>query len=136
MKFELPTTDAVIGEKVFRITTLPFGVGRSVQLKLAKIVGPALSSFAGETNEAKVLDAISSILDGLDEKTYADLIDTFCAHASFLDPETGEPLLLKIEAVKNRAFAGDYGTLTKFLTEALKVNFSSFFADLVSVING
>jgi len=120
-----------IGKHRYTVTQLDAVRGSKAALRLAKVVGPALSAYSGEDAESK---AISALLSNLEEKDFDYLRETLSSATTVAGGKYGErePALDDVFAVH---FAGNYGEMIGWLAFAVKVNFASFFSGVGELLS-
>lgn len=123
-----------IGEYRYLVTLLGAKAGRSMLVRLTKLLGPATASFLegvlhakGGLTESLALgsaDAIRDIALKLTEKDLADISDQLAHFTAVVISHDTEPQLDKI---LDEHFAGRYDAYMQWLAFALEANFASFF---------
>ncbi len=126
------TTELVIGDVEYKITTFPAFKGLTYLQKLLKIVGPAIgeifSKAASSGEEGFELDiedealstAIRELTVNMDKENVAQLVQDMIIDAVL---KNGQPLQF------NQEFSGNYGAMVKILAAIIKENYSSFFGE-------
>ena len=132
-----------IGGKKYSVTQLSAEPGQRLFFHLVKFVGPGVSTLLREwqgtvTDEGKpqvdaetIAAALSELVQVFTYAHFRDFVDTFMSstHVIGSDKE-GNEVRVPLEKTKALAFAGDYGSLVKWLAFCLEVNFGSFFDDM------
>lgn len=108
---------------LFRIKQLPFGKSRSLLLKLAKLLGPAMAE-AAKDPIAAFASCVTRLDDDALEAITADLA-TDCDYS----PSDGKWVSLSREQ-RAQVFDGNLQSYFGFLYEALRVNYADFFGEL------
>jgi len=125
------TTELVIGDVEYKITTFPAFKGLTYLQKLLKIVGPAIGEIFSNASEGEngfeldieqeaLSTAIKELTANLDKGNVAQLVQDMIK-ASVL--KNGQPLQFDQE------FSGNYGVMIKILGTIIKDNYASFFED-------
>lgn len=123
-----------IGGHVYKVTLLGAKAGRTMIVRLLKLLGPTLAGFVENTVTGKG-DGIESIALGiaeafrqLAEKIHADDIgaisDELAKFTSVVIDHERQP---QLDRVFDDHFAGKYDCMLQWLAFALEANFSSFF---------
>lgn len=125
-----------IGERSFVIRSQPTDIGRKLYFKLTKIAGPALVELlkvAGNAGLAKldvalIAPAAYELIQNLSEDDFDYFYESFLASTDLYvaDVKTGKSNTIPLATMREWAFTADYGALTRWMFEHLKLNFSSF----------
>lgn len=128
MGLEEKAQDREIGDVVYRVWPVPFGVGRPALMRLIGIISPLAAAYLKQTGErasvAALLEALPVALSDDDVKYFSELL----GRASKYQDGANWPAL--IPANQDTHFAGRYLEFTKWLIFAIEVNFSGFFVGM------
>jgi hypothetical protein len=134
-----PSDQRTIGSRTFIVTACNTDDGCRLLFSLIKVCGPAVARFLRglgadeesleDMNLSIVADALEELLRTVDKATFDDFYKTFFKNTKQLTDEGGQ-----VPLVGPTAFAGDYGTMSKWLAFSLEVNFASFLADLAAIV--
>lgn len=125
-----------IGGKRYCVTQLAAEPGQRLFFHLVKLVGPSVSALlhewrGGEVSTGVVASALSELVSQLEYSKVREFIDTFMTATTVIGTDKdGNEVRLSLEKQKALAFAGDYGSLVKWLAFCLEVNYGSFFDDM------
>jgi hypothetical protein len=123
-----------IGEYRYLVTLLGAKAGRSMLVRLTKLLGPATASFLEGVLHAKggltaslalgASDAIREVTQRLSEADLVIISDELARFTAVVIDAEHQPQLDKIF---DDHFAGRYGEMLAWLAFALEANFTSFF---------
>lgn len=119
-----------IGDTLYEVTPVPFGVGRAALVRLVKKLSPVMSSMLKEESKqamtAAVLEAIPGALDESDLKFFSNLFGPYTT----ISKSGVEPLKLT-DTQQELHFAGGYLEYIQWLVFACEVNFGGFFTGII-----
>jgi hypothetical protein len=133
----LKSEKKTINGSVYQVTTLPYGVGKRVLLRLCKVCGPTVAkAFAaapdlrdkdlGDLQVAAVTPALAAAVEqlvmDLDEDSFDMISDALAGATVILEGDKQ----IELSQVREVRFAGNYGEMLQWLAFALKVNFFNF----------
>lgn len=119
------TVEIQILDHQYQLTQLSATKGRGVLGVLTKVLGKAAGGLGGMDVEGSALGAgLGAILESLDEATLKNLCDAFGPESRVLNDAGNWPALQG--PVFDDHFAGNYGEMTLWLIECLKLNFADF----------
>jgi hypothetical protein len=130
----MKTERVVLSGQTYLITTLGTDVGRKLFFRLMKIAGPSFAELlrsgivgkpVAQWDVSLLSGAVMELVASLSEQDFELFYEAFLDVTRVTTAEGGEILLKDRRAI---AFAGDYGTMTRWMYEHLKLNFSSFLA--------
>jgi hypothetical protein len=117
------------GERRALVSQLPAMRSLRLLTRLGRVVGPSLGLlFKGD--DAQLGEAISALFARLDENEVEHLVSELLFESGARIEVGGQ--LAEVKSVFASEFAGDLGAVGALVLEALKVNYSSFFADLAA----
>lgn len=123
-----------IGEHEYVVTQLDAVRGRRVFTRAAKLFAPALATAIGgsdkktpEILEGRVLDALSKLLEGLQEDDVDFFCDAFASSTEVTLVDEKGRRTPKLSTIFSLHFAGNYEEMFRWLLFAFEVNFGSFF---------
>jgi len=121
-----------IGGKRYCVTQLAAEPGQRLFFQLAKLIGPSVAALLREWQGKEVTPdtvaaALSEFVQTLTYAQFRDFVDTFMGSTDVLGEDDKRVKLLSMKAL---AFAGDYGSLMKWVAFCLEVNYASFFGDM------
>jgi hypothetical protein len=121
-----------IGGTTYEVQTLSTEPGLRLFFQLAKLVGPATASALKQWQTKEMTPqmfaaGIAEFMSQLQYATFMDFVSTFQESTTVVGANGNKAKLSDMKAI---AFAGDYGSLMKWLGFCLEVNFKSFFVDL------
>jgi hypothetical protein len=131
-------TKTINGTK-YKVTKLPYGLGKTLLLRLLKILGPAFAQAVAHAPELKGKTlgnlpisqlgpafgaAVKQLLEGLNEDDFDLMVETLGEYTSIVGEKGVERRL--DEAEREFRFSGNYGELFSWLYFALKVNYLNF----------
>jgi hypothetical protein len=133
------TREKTIGEFTYKVTLLGAKAGRTMSVRLLKILGPTVAAFVEGTVGAKSGDGDISLAVGASEMVrevvnrlsiddVTVIQDEFAKQTTVVLDSEHEPRLTDIF---DDHFAGHYDDLISWTRFALEVNFTSFFAGSV-----
>lgn len=110
----------------YKVRQLGANKGRSVLIRLSKLVGPMAASVAAAKDKETALEtAAQAAFAAITEEDFKFVCDTFAESTDVVMPDGREPQLSKIFDLH---FAGEYLTMIQWLAFCVEVNFGSFFA--------
>lgn len=127
--------ERVIGGTTFRVVVFGAKQGRSVLLRLLKMVGPSLGSFVGGLGRGAGKDADAAVALGIGEAMHElaarlaqseveGILDELAKHTVVVLPGDKEP---RLSDVFDDLFAGRYQDMVAWAAFALEVNYAGFF---------
>lgn len=125
-----------IGGKRYCVTQLAAEPGQRLFFQLAKLIGPSVAALLREWQGKEVTPdtvaaALSEFVQSLTYAQFRDFVDTFMGSTKVLGTnDKGEETQAPLLSMKALAFAGDYGSLMKWIAFCLEVNYGSFFGDM------
>jgi hypothetical protein len=129
-----PTTDVEIKGKKYTLTLLPSKVGRRLQFRILKVVGPGITAVLrgggslANAGSAAAADAIDELVKNLPEELFEEFVHEAAKCTTFVGGDGGN---YRLDAtIDTTAFAGDYGALMLWIVASLKWNYASFLSDL------
>ena len=128
-----------IGGKHYCVTQLAAEPGQFLFFQLVKFAGPSVAALLNDwRGEGATVDAgtvgkaLSELTSQLTYETFRKFVDTFIDSTVVIGgvDANGNEIRQPLSKSKALAFAGDYGSLVKWLGFCLEVNYASFFADM------
>lgn len=134
----IETRDRTISGTAYRLTQLGALEGRTMLVRLVKLLGPGVGSFVGGAgrgalNPASGADSVLAMGAGeaihelcarLDATELGQIMDVFAANTTVVISREQEP---RLSDVFDAHFAGRYDAMLQWLRWCLEVNFASFF---------
>jgi hypothetical protein len=131
-----PVRDKTIGGIRYQVTLLGAKAGRSMLVRLTKLLGPAMASFLdgmlhakGDLTTSLAIGAGDAIREVTQRLTAADLEAISDELARFTVVVIDEQRQPQLDKIFDDHFAGKYNDMAAWLAFALEANFSSFFDD-------
>lgn len=128
----LTTIERTIGATTYTITQLGAKQGRSVMVRLFRILGPAAAGLtSGEDIEARLGNALTALARSASEDDFNALCDTFAAATKIrktTETNAGPGHIdVPLTPDFDNHFAGRYAELLQWFGACIEVNFASFF---------
>jgi len=129
-----PVREKTIGEHRYQVTLLGAKAGRSMLVRLTKLLGPATASFIegmlhakGDLTASLAMGAGDAIREVTQRLSDADLTAISDELSKLTIVVLDEQRSISLDKIYDDHFAGRYGDLAAWLAFALEANFSSFF---------
>lgn len=123
----LEQKSTVIGEYEYTVTQLPARQGKSVAVRLGRILAP-LAKEGADGEEADKAAGLVALFEKLDDKDVDFLCDVFMKTTSF--HKLGDMKQPELSHFFDEHFAGRYGQMFKWLQFCAEVNFGSFLGEV------
>jgi tail assembly chaperone len=129
----LKTEERTIGETRYRISQLGFGRGRATLVRLGHVLGPVVAELVGAAGGLDGGAAAAAAVKELAARmTDADL-EYFCeTFAAATEVQVADGKWVPLRGVMEVQFAGRYDEMFRWLAACAEVNYSSFFAGLLT----
>jgi hypothetical protein len=128
----ITTSTVEIDGNRYEITQLGARDGRKMLVRLTQVFGPVLGELIGGEAHGSS-DGVSKALMALSTTLTEEDMDYVCSmfgrHTEWRD---GQRTILLDDAQQDLHFAGRYDTMTRWIFECMKINFSPFFGMLQS----
>ena len=136
----LKTEKRKIGRCTYAVTLLPFGLGRELFLKLAKVAVPSLALVAKSSAlgwksalmNSALAEGIADFITRLDESTLKEFEDAFGA-ATCVELGGGKAPYLDKE-LRELHFAGHYTEYVQWMKFCVEFNYADFFGAARSLV--
>lgn len=124
-----------IGDDVYRVHPVAFGVGRKALIKLVKIVAPMLAAASAPgTKDDKIAALLTALPESLSEDDVEYFADVMGA-ASWIDHADGRQQAL-VKQNRELLFGHKYLEFFQWLGFALEVNYAPFFSGVKDALAG
>lgn len=129
-----PVREKTIGEYRYQVTLLGAKAGRSMLVRLTKLLGPATASFIegmlhakGDLTASLAIGAGDAIREVTQRLTDADLTAISDELAKLTIVVLDDQRSTSLDKIYDDHFSGRYGDMGAWLAFALEANFASFF---------
>src|SRR5258706_5890320 len=126
----LATKNVVIDDLEFEVGQLPVKDARAVLVRLTRVLGPALTKFAGQDlGSVDVAAALGHLMSALSEED----LEYVCGKFGGVSKVRVGPHMVSVQGAGETGFQGKLWTMFKWLWACIDWNFSDFLAGLQAI---